>query len=121
MENEQNWKASSITDAQRKKLFALLSEHKIDKDIFEGATAQKISELTKGDASECIDILINAEDKIGSLRLWALGNDSQDEMNGEPPNPVTPTSRTTEKKESKDDKEKIVFSPCRTQDRQGYF
>ena len=80
MENEQNWKASSITDAQRKKLFALLAEHKIDKDIFEGATAQKISELTKGDASECIDILINAEDKIGSLKLWALGNDhgSQD-------------------------------------------
>ena len=30
----------------------------------------------------------------------------KDEMNGEPPNPVTPTSRTTEKKESKDDKEK---------------
>ena len=30
----------------------------------------------------------------------------KDEMNGEPPNPVTPTSRNTEKKESKDEKEK---------------
>ena len=73
--NIENWKTSGITEAQRKKLFALLSEHKIDKDIFEGTTEQKISELTKGDASECIDILINTEDKIGSLRLWSLGHD----------------------------------------------
>ena len=63
MTENENWKTSGITEAQRKKLFALLSEHKIDKDIFEGTIGQKISELTKGDASECIDILINAEDK----------------------------------------------------------
>lgn len=94
--NVENWKTSGITEAQRKKLFALLSEHKIDKDIFEGTTEQKISELTKGDASECIDILINAEDKIGSLRLWALGNDSQDEKHEE----------QEQKQEQKEDKQK---------------
>ena len=96
--NTDNWKASSITDAQRKKLFALLSEHKIDKDIFEGATAQKISELTKGDASECIDILINAEDKIGSLKLWALGNEheSQDEDQKQEQKPATAVATSKE-------------------------
>ena len=83
--NVENWKTSGITEAQRKKLFSLLSEHKIDKDIFEGTVEKKISEMSKGDASECIDILINAEDKIGSLRLWSLGNenDSQEEQKQE--------------------------------------
>ena len=97
--NVENWKTSGITEAQRKKLFALLSEHKIDKDIFEGTTEQKISELTKGDASECIDILINAEDKIGSLRLWALGNEkeekSEQKQTESPKNENKPDSQTS--------------------------
>ena len=97
--NVENWKTSGITEAQRKKLFALLSEHKIDKDIFEGTTEQKISELTKGDASECIDVLINAEDKIGSLRLWALGNEkeekSEQKQTESPKNENKPDSQTS--------------------------
>ena len=80
MEGNENWKASEITDAQRKKLFALLSENKIDKDIFEGTVEKKISELSKGEASECIDILINKEDKIGSLRLWSLFEKQEEQI-----------------------------------------
>ena len=98
-EGNNEWKASDITDAQRKKLFSLLAEHKIDKDIFEGTVDKKISEMTKGDASECIDILINTEDKIGSLRLWALGNENEDKSEQKqtesPKNENKPDSQTT--------------------------
>ena len=76
--NIDNWKASDITDAQRKKLFSLLAEHKIDKDIFEATVERKISELLKGDASTCIDILINSDDKIGDLRKWSLGQEKSE-------------------------------------------
>ena len=95
MEGNENWKASEITDAQRKKLFALLSENKIDKDIFEGTVEKKISELSKGEASECIDILINKEDKIGSLRLWSLGHEQDSHEEQE-----------EQKQEQKEDKQK---------------
>ena len=78
MENEQNWKEAPATEMQRKKLFALLAEHKIDKDIFEGTVGKKISDLSKGEISKCIDLLINSVDKIGDLRLWAIGTESQD-------------------------------------------
>ena len=103
MEGNENWKASEITDAQRKKLFALLSENKIDKDIFEGTVEKKISELSKGEASECIDILINKEDKIGSLRLWSLGHeqDSHEEQEEQIP----------QKEERRDAQTSIVPKP----------
>ena len=75
MESEQNWKEAPATEMQRKKLFALLSENKIDKEIFEGTIEQKVSEMSKGDMSSCIDLLMHAEDKIGDLRTWALGQE----------------------------------------------
>lgn len=86
----ENWESKEATDAQRKKLFAVLNENGIEKDIFENTVQKEISILTRGEISKCISILEKSEDKIGDLRKWALTLDE------EPPKQTKPDDSNKE-------------------------
>ena len=84
----ENWKNDSATDAQRKKLFALLNEHQIDKELFELTAQVDISTMTKGQMSDAIGLMGSSSDIVQALGKWAATREDETA----PPKTATPNT-----------------------------
>lgn len=74
--NIDNWEKDMATDAQRKKLFAVLNEQGIDKELFEMTARVDISTMLKGEMSKAIGLVEGTSkdstgDVIADLGKWA--------------------------------------------------
>lgn len=70
MENEEEWQGKPATEAQRRKLFALLAEQHMDRDEFEKLSKMVISDVSRGDMSHAIDLLETSKSPVNDLGLW---------------------------------------------------
>lgn len=66
----ENWEHKEPTDAQRKKLFAVLNQHGLDKEQFELTSGIGISTMTRGQMSYAISLLEKSNDPIQDLGKW---------------------------------------------------
>lgn len=93
MGEQENWELQPGTDAQRKKLFAMLNQHGIDKELFELTAQLDISVMTKGQMSHAISLLEKTSDPIADLGKWSVSREDTAQKKPTPPETKTPAQK----------------------------